>query len=195
MVHMPALLLGISYGLYEFFKKDNFNQRVFVAILLIATGSMFISSFRRGVKNIPIVSKNLKDDIYYGYTPDWQNYLKLSAWCADSLPDNSLIACRKAPMSFVYGKGKHFYPIYSVIARDPNSNQSNPDSALAIFKKNKVTHILLANLRIDPTKYTGDIINTVHNIAIPIAQKYPEKLRLVKTIGETEEASLYEIRY
>jgi len=98
-------------------------------------------------------------------------------------------------MSFVYGKGKHFFPIYSVIARDPKTNMSNPDSALAIFKRNKVTHILLANLRIDPKRFTGEYINTVHNIAVPIAQKYPEKLRHVKTIGETEETSLYEIKY
>jgi hypothetical protein len=195
LVHMPSFLLGIGYGLYEFFKKDNFNQRVFVAFLFLITGSMFISSFSRGIKNIPIVTKNLKGDIYYGYTPDWQNYLKISAWCADSLPQSSLIACRKAPMSFVYGKGKHFFPIYSVFAKDPQTNQSNPDSALAIFKRNKVTHVLLANLRIDPTKNTGEIINTLHNIVYPIAQKYPEKLRLVKTIGDSEEATLYEIKY
>ncbi len=195
LVHMPAFLLGIGYGLYEFFKKDNFNQRVFVAFLFLITGSLFISSFSRGIKNIPIVTKNLKGDIYYGYTPDWQNYLKISAWCADSLPQSSLIACRKAPMSFVYGKGKHFFPIYSVFAKDPQTNQSNPDSALAIFKRNKVTHVLLANLRIDPTKNTGEIINTLHNIVYPIAQKYPAKLRLVKTIGDSEEATLYEIKY
>jgi hypothetical protein len=195
LVHMPALLLGISYGLYELLKKDNFNQRLFVGLMLLIVGSMFISSFSRGVKNIPIVTKNLKGDIYYGYTPDWQNYLKISAWCADSLPETSLIACRKAPMSFVYGKGKHFFPVYSVFGRDPNTNQSNPDSALAIFKRNKVTHVLLASLRIDPTKNTGEIINTLHNIVYPIGQKYPEKLRLVKTIGETEEATLYEIKY
>jgi hypothetical protein len=95
----------------------------------------------------------------------------------------------------VYGKGKHFFPIYSVIGKDPVTNQSNPDTALAIFKRNKVTHFILANLRIDPARNTGDIINTVHNIVIPIAQKYPEKLRLVKRIGEDEVAELYEIRY
>jgi hypothetical protein len=195
MVHMPALLLGISFGFYKLLEKDNFNQRLFVALCLIVIGSMFISTSKRGIKNIPIVSKNLKGDIYYGYTPDLENYLRLSAWCADSLPENSNIACRKAPMSFVYGKGKHFFPIYSVIAKDPNTRQSNPDSALAIFKKNNVTHIMLASLRLDPSRNTGQFINTIHNIAIPIAQKYPEKLRLVKTIGMSEEASLYEIRY
>ena len=139
--------------------------------------------------------KNLKGDIYYGYTPDWQNYLKLSAYCKDSLPKSSYVAARKAPMSFVYAKGKHFYPIYSVIAKDPQTQQSNPDSALAIFKKNKVTHLLIASLRINPTKNTGDVINTLHNIAGPIMQKYPQKLVLVKEMGFSEQAYLYEIKY
>ncbi|MGZ3919053.1 MAG: hypothetical protein ACXVC7_02115 [Bacteroidia bacterium] len=98
-------------------------------------------------------------------------------------------------MSFVYARGRHFYPIYNVIAKDPATNQSNPDSALAIFRKNNVTHLLIASLRIDPSKNTGDIINTMHNIAAPIVQKYPAKLQLVKTIGDTEPEYLYEIKY
>lgn len=195
MVHMPAILMGISYGLYVFFSKSGFNQRIFVAVIGLVIVSMFFSSFRRAVNNVPIVSKNLKGDIYYGYTPDWSNYLQLSRFCADSLPPQSFVACRKAPMSFVYAKGKHFFPIYSVIAKDPETQQSNPDSALAIFQRNKVTHVLLASLRINPARNTGDIINTLHNIIAPIARKYPQKLRLVKEIGTTEPASLYEIRY
>jgi hypothetical protein len=196
MVHMPSILLGISFGLYRLMQKDNFNQFLFLLIPAVVTVSMFSSSVKKGTKNIPVVVRNLKGDIYYGYTPDWKNYLQLSAYCKDSLPPNSLVACRKAPMSFVYARGKHFFPIYSVITKDPTTQQSNPDSALAFFKKNKVTHILLASLRLNPKMNTGDIINTVHHIAAPIAEKYPEKLREVKVIGGTEEpAALYEIRY
>lgn len=195
MVHMPAILLGISYGIYRFLEKSEFNQRIFIVILLIVSGSMFISSAKRGVVNIPVVSKNLKGDIYYGYTPDWENYLRLSEWCADSLPKTSLVACRKAPMSFVYGKGKHFYPIYSVIARDTTTNQSNPDSALAIFKRNKVTHILIASIRLNPKVNTGEVINTIHFILAPISQKYPEKIVKVKQFGTSEPAELYELKY
>jgi len=195
MIHMPAILLGMFYGLYRLFEKDNSKQFILVALLAIITISMVVSTLRRGVKNIPIVSKNLKGDIYFGYTPDWRNYLELSAWCKDSLPENSYVGCRKAPMSFVYAKGKHFYPIYSVIARDPDTRQSNPDSALAIFKKNNVTHILIANLRVNPKMNTGDIINTVHHIVAPIMEKYPEKMILRKTMGEVEPAYLYEIKY
>lgn len=195
MVHMPALLLGIFYGLYRALQKNNFNQLILIVVLTIVSGSMLISSTKRGLANIPVVSKNLKGDIYYGYTPDWANYLRLSAWCADSLPASSLVACRKAPMSFVYGKGKHFYPIYSVIARDTATNQSNPDSALAIFRRNKVTHVLIASIRLNPKMNTGDVINTIHFILGPIMQKYPEKLRLVRRFGTDEIAELYEIRY
>jgi hypothetical protein len=195
MVHMPAILLGISYGLYRLLSKDNFNQRIFVGLLLLLVCSMFVSSFKRGMKNIPVVTKNLKGDIYYGYTPDWKNYLEASAWCGDSLPANSLVACRKAPMSFVYARGKHFYPIYSVIAKDTLTQQSNPDSALAIFKRNRVTHVLVASLRLNPTQNTGDIINTVHNIIYPVLKKYPDKLVQVKMFGESEPAAVFEIKY
>jgi hypothetical protein len=195
MVHMPSILLCISYGLYRLLEKDNFNQSIFVILIFLLTASMFISTFKRGVKNVPIVSKNLKGDIYYGYTDDWKNYLQASAWCRDSLPDTALVACRKAPMSFVYARGKHFFPIYSVVAKDSSTSMSNPDSALAFFKRNKVTHILLASLRLDPRRNTGDVINTVHYILIPIAQKYPEKVRQIKQFGYSEQAAIFELKY
>lgn len=55
---------------------------------------------------------------------------------------------------------------------------------------------MLASLRLNPKQNTGDIINTVHNIAIPIMNKYPDKMRLVKQIGgDFEPAALFEIKY
>ena len=96
-------------------------------------------------------------------------------------------------MSFVYGRGKKFFPIYSVIARDTATRQSDPDSALAYFKKNKVTHVILASLRANPNDPSMGIINTVHHIMIPIMRKYPEKLKLVHTEGAFEETEIYEI--
>lgn len=194
MVHMPVLLMGIFYGLYTFFSKSTFNQKIYVGISIVLVASLLLSSMKRAVNNIPIVTKNMKGDIYFGYTPDWQNYLKCSAWCADSLPKEALVACRKAPMSFVYGKGKKFFPIYSVIKKDTLTDQSNPDSALAYFNSQKVTHIMVASLRIDPSKNTGQIINTVHNIVQPIMQKYPDKLKLIHTEGNFEQCYLFEIK-
>ena len=196
MVHMASLLIGIFYGLYRLLEKDTFNQSLFVGLIIVLTTSLFVSSFKRGIKNIPIVKKNLQGDIYFGYTPDWQHYLQASAWVKNNLPDSALVACRKAPMSFVYS-GRHFFPIYSVIAKDSLTNQSNPDSALAYFKRNKVTHILLASLRVDPRRNTGQVINTVHNILYPIAMKYPEKVISVRQFGDevNEPSIIYALKY
>lgn len=193
LVCMPVMLLLIFYAFYHYTKNAGMGKLIYSAVVILVIGSVFLSSLKRALPNIPIVTKNLKGDKYFGYTPDWQNYLRCSEWCADSLKKETLVACRKAPMSFVYGKGKKFFPIYSVIKKDSLTQQSQPDSVLAFFKKEKVTHIMVASLRIDPTKNTGQIINTVHNIVQPIMEKYPNKLKLVHTEGMTEQCYLFEI--
>ncbi len=195
LVCMPILLILMLYAFYHFTKKPGIGQTIYSAICILIIGSLVISSFKRGFKNIPIVQKNLKGDKYYGYTPDWQNFLRCSEWCADSLAKEDLVVSRKAPMSFVYGKGKKFFPVYSVIKRDTATDQSNPDSALAYFQKNKVTHVMLGSLRLDPNNASAGFINTVHNIFAPIAQKYPQKLKLVHVEGIAEETSVYKISY
>lgn len=194
LVCMPVLLILILYGLYSFMNRG-IGPGIFLVIVFLITGSVFVSSFKRGFKNIHIVQKNLKGDKYFGYTPDWQNFLKCSEWCADSLNANSLVVSRKAPMSFVYGKGKKFFPVYSVIFKDTATNQSNPDSALAFLKRKNVTHVLLGSLRMNPNDPSNGVINTIHNILAPIAEKYPNKLKLVHTEGIIEESYVYEIVY
>jgi hypothetical protein len=179
LVCMPVILILVIYAIYEWSRKSEIGKPVLVLLLVLMTTSVCLSSFKRGFSNIPIVSKNLKGDKYYGYTPDWRNFLKCSEWCADSLPEQALVASRKAPMSFVYGRGKKFFPIYSVIRKDTATNQSNPDSALAFFKRNKVTHIMIGHLRMNPNDPNDGYINTIHNIVYPIAVRYPRKLKLV----------------
>lgn len=193
LICMPIMLILIYNLFFTSVKKSSMGQGIYVILVGIICASVIMSSFKRGTTNLPIVKKNLAGNIYYGYTPDWQNFLKCSEWCADSLPSNTLIASRKAPMSFVYGKGKKFFPIYSVITKDSLTNQSNPDSALAFFEAKGVTHIMLGSLRINPKENTGQIINTVHNIAQPIMEKYPNKLKLVHTEGLSEPTYLFEI--
>lgn len=194
LVCMPVMLLLIFNAFYTYTNNLSMGKLIYTAITVLVIGSVFLSSVKRGLPNIPIVQKNLKGDKYFGYTPDWQNYLRCSEWCADSLPKESLVACRKAPMSFVYGKGKKFFPIYSVIKKDSLTQQSHPDSALAFFASQKVTHIMVASLRINPAQNTGQIINTVHNIVQPIMEKYPDKLRLIHTEGSFEQCYLFEIK-
>lgn len=202
LVCMPAFLALIYYLLVQLWIKP-----VFKIIYILCFGFSFLFGvldlFSKTKTNIPIVLQNLKGNIYEGYTPDWQNFLRASTWCSDSLPKQALVASRKAPMSFVYGKGKRFFPIYSVICKDSTTNQSNPDSALAYFKKNKVTHVLLPHLRINPQFQGVGFINTVHNIIAPIALKYPQRLKLIhiegysdnENPGAYEECYVYAIEY
>lgn len=195
LINMPVLLILIFYAFYHFTNRPGLGPTIYTMIAGLMIATVAYKSFSKGFTNLPIVQKNLKGDKYYGYTPDWQNFLKCSEWCADSLSPESFVASRKAPMSFVYGKGKKFFPIYSVIKKDTATEQSNPDSALVFLKKNKVTHVMLASLRVDPNNAGAGFINTVHNIIAPIYRKYPQKLRLVHTEGAFEECGLYEILY
>jgi len=195
MVYVPLFLMTVFYGFYSYFNNSGAGGRIgYVAIATLIVGSSFLTILQKSVANYPVLKKNLQGDMYYGYTPDWENFLRLSAWCADSLPKGSYVASRKAPMSFVYAKGMPFYPVYSVPAVDSTTNLSNPDTVLAMFKENKVTHVLLGSLRRNPTKPDGYIVNTLHRMMQPIAQKYPEKIILIKQIGTTEPAYLYEIK-
>ena len=195
LVCMPVILIIMLYALYSFTQKPGIGQTIYMVITFLIIGSVCLSSLKRGFKNIPIIQKNIKGDKYFGYTPDWQNFLKCSEWCADSLPENTLVASRKAPMSFVYGKGKKFFPIYSVIKKDPITNESNPDSALVFLKQNGVTHVMLASLRANPNNPNMGIINTVHHIIVPIMTKYPEKFKWIHTEGTFETTELYQINY
>jgi hypothetical protein len=189
LVFMPLILIFIFAALFpKEPQKNPFNAFLILFFAFLLFSSTFISSLKASAKNLPIVRENIKGDLYYGYTEDWKNYLKLSRWCADSLPPDSYVAVRKAPMSFIYGKGKSFFPIYQ-------ADYTEPDSVLNYLKKNGVTHVILASLRRNPNKQDGYIINTIHRMIIPVAQKYPEKLTLIRQEGDSEPAYLYKLNY
>ena len=187
MIYVPFMLMIIFYGIYSAVKKSSVGQNVLLVCILIVTGSVFVSTIKRSGENSKSLRKNLKGDIYYGYTPDWVNYLRMSEWVGENLPDSAYVACRKAPISFIYANGKKFYPIYRVQA-------DQADSVLTLFRERKVTHVLLANLRRDPNKaFKGNIITTVHVMLKAVADKYPERLKLIHQEGQIEPAYLYEI--
>lgn len=194
VVYLPFISMILFFGFYLLWHQGNQNRKwlFIIPVGLILAGST-LASFKKAVSHFPVLVKNLNGDKYYGYTPDWENYLKLSEWCADNLPPEAVIAARKAPMSFVYGKGRKFFPVYSAVAINPNSNLSDPDSVLAYFKQNQVTHAIAASIRTNPYVNDGIIINTIQRMLIPVAQKYPGKLKLVRQMGEEEAAHLYEI--
>jgi hypothetical protein len=188
IIVMPFIFLLLFYGTYELVKRSSFVQGIFVifasVMLIITVGKSAIQA----KKNTTALKKNLSGDIYYGYTPDWENFLKMSKYCADSLPENAKVISRKPSMSFLYGDGKKFVGQYMVTSMDA-------DTVLMSWKKLDVQYVLLGNLRMNPKKNNGRVINTVQRMLGPVYQKYPQKVKLIKSIGTTEKSELYEIKY
>lgn len=189
MLYVPFILIIVLYGIHHTLRNSSSGvQAIFLYFIIAITLAGFISSTSKIKENVPILTKNLKGDNYFGYTRDWVNYLRMSEWCGVNLPDNSLVACRKGPMSFIYSGGKEFFPVYSVFSTDP-------DSVLAIFKRGKVSHVLLGSLRRNPAKADGSVINTLHRIVQPVMEKYPDKIKQVHQEGTIEPAYLFQINY
>lgn len=187
--YFPFFLLGLLSTLYYLIEqKREVLQLPFVFLIIILLFPNFSRSFSKARKNLPVLRKNLKGNIYYGYTPDWINYLKMVEWAAKNVPQNKIIACRKPSMAFIYSKGRKFYGIYRV-------NSENPDSLLNNLKKHKVEYVIMANLRRDPKRKTQYTINTVRRYLGYIQKKYPYAIRQVHKIGISEEAYLFYIDY
>ncbi|MDF2435971.1 MAG: hypothetical protein K0Q95_347 [Bacteroidota bacterium] len=188
IIAMPLIFLVLYFGAYELAKRSAATQTLLlifsVCMLLITVGKSTILA----KENTTALKKNLNGDIYYGYTPDWENFLKMSKYCADSLPDSAGVLSRKPNMSFIYGNGKKFIGQYWVTT-------TNADSVQMEWKAKKVEYIILPNIRMNPKKNNGRVINTIHRMLIPFYQKYPQKLKLVKTIGTTEKCELFKITY
>jgi len=188
IIVMPLIFLVSSSIVYEFAKRFNVTRKIFTIFLLlmffITTGKTLVAISQ----NIPFLKKNLEGDIYYGYNPDWQNFLKMSRYCADSLPPNAVVLSRKPSDSFIYARGKKFEGQYFVSARDA-------DSVLSEFKSRKIQYVILAEIRYNPKVNDGRFITTIHKMLEPIIIKYPEKIKIVKIIGDDERATLCEINY
>lgn len=192
LIFVPFMLFIAFSGLYylaDHFKKP-LLQFLFCAGISILMFLSLVPSVKKAKENLPVLKKNIHGDMYYGYTPDWANFLKMSEWCGRNLPDSAFIASRKPSMSFIYSNGKKFFPVFTVPT-------SNADSILLDLKQNNVTHAIVANLRKDKSKPadSSNVINTVHRFLKPVSEKYPQALRLVHKIGEKETSYLLEINY
>jgi hypothetical protein len=188
IIAMPLIFLVLYYGAYELAKRSSLAQSLLVVfssfMLLVTIGKSSVIA----KENTTALKKNLSGDIYYGYTPDWENFLKMSKYCADSLPDSAQVLSRKPGMSFIYGNGKKFVGQYWVTT-------VNPDSVQMEWKAKNIRYIILPSMRMNPKKNNGKIINTIHRMLVPFYNKYPHKVKLIKTIGTKEKCELFEITY
>lgn len=116
VVFIPMIILFLAFSIDELSKNKNLG--ILYPLLLFLFILVFFKSFGQSIKkaqtNDEILKKNISGNLYYGFTPDWINFLKMSEWVGKNLPDDVGVASRKPSMSFIYSKGKEFYGIYRI---------------------------------------------------------------------------------
>lgn len=187
--YMPYLFLALMYGLYLIGIKFKGFQVFAVSIFSLLLFISFYQTIQKSTDTVVALKKNIQGDLYYGFTPDWQNYLKISKWCADSLPKDAVILTRKPSMSFIYSGGREFVGVYKV------PEIYDGDSMIQWVQQLNGKYVILANIRANPERNDGQIVNTLNVIMNRIYMKHPDKFKLLKTIGETENAEVYEMLF
>jgi hypothetical protein len=121
VIYIPMLLLLLAWGVQQFSQRKGF---AFLAVLLpFFLVFIFFKTLGYSVQkmkvNQKVLAKNLSGNLYYGFTPDWQNYLLMSKWVGENIPDTAVVASRKPSMSFIYSNGRDFYGMYRFPSYEP----------------------------------------------------------------------------
>ncbi|MCG8411128.1 MAG: hypothetical protein MI739_07580 [Bacteroidales bacterium] len=187
IIYLPLILIYIFSGFYYLsFNKKLKSLQVILPILLLV---IFFTNLKVTTKKVKANDKYLTETLagnrFYGMTPDWINYIKMSEWAAKNITKDVKIACRKPSISFIYTERK-FYGIYRFSTQDA-------DALLKRLKDANVRYVIMASLRKYPNQKTQYTINTVQRYLYYIQAKYPHKIRLIHSIGRDEKAHLIEI--
>ncbi len=102
-------LFSAFYFLFSMRKTRGLQFLLPLAGLAVLGGTL-------GTTSTDVKAARKINGIYYGLTPDWINYLKMSEWAAEHVPPENNIGCRKPTISFIYGKGRKFYGIDRVFS-------------------------------------------------------------------------------
>ncbi|GHT42386.1 hypothetical protein AGMMS49965_13800 [Bacteroidia bacterium] len=118
MLYIPFIAIAVFYGIAELLKKPKAKglQWLYVGGVALLLLLNFAHTVGKAKQNLPVLRANIAGDTFYGFTPDWKNYFLMSQWAAKNVPQDVGIACRKAPMSFIYAHGRKFAGIYNVPA-------------------------------------------------------------------------------
>jgi hypothetical protein len=170
LIYVPFILILFSWGLSRLFPSGG-KMKIFALVtagLLVIIFFTSLSETSRKLKeNQKVLAKNLRGNLYYGFTPDWQNFLKMSEWVGKNLPESTVVVSRKPSMSFVYSKGKEFYPMYRFPTEDADS--------------------LVARL----TERTGPLVairqNDLYGKNIPLAQHLVTKPSMVAVVSQEDD--------
>ncbi|MDR0763184.1 MAG: hypothetical protein LBF01_01630 [Bacteroidales bacterium] len=125
MIYLPLIAIVVFYTFVQLL-KTKWLQWIYPVFIIIIIFMNIKTDIAKSSENIPILKKNLAGNRYYGFTPDWINYFKMSEWVAENIGKDTGVACRKGAMSFVYG-GRPFVGISGVptVVTDSALKESN----------------------------------------------------------------------
>jgi hypothetical protein len=104
VIYYPFILLFLLGGICYLFQIGKLRKGFLiypVAALLVCVGTLSITK-NRIERNLPVLQHNLMGDPLYGWTPDWQNFVRGSQWAVQHLEKDAVILSRKPSISKVY---------------------------------------------------------------------------------------------
>lgn len=191
IIFIPLLLLFLWQSLY-YLSKINVVYGNVILVVIVFLSAIQLRHLPQAIEDNRIEFVNQRNTFEVPhlerYTPDWQNYLLMSQWSEDNLPDSAKIGVRKVNTSKVISGGSDKFVGFGTSTREPGEIVYND------LKGREITHIMACNLRLNPAQAVeGQIIGTLYSYLRAIYNYDPTKLRVVHRIGDTEPCTLYEI--
>jgi len=121
IIYIPMMLLLLAWGIQQLAGRKGYGLLylllpAFLVLIFFKTLGYSIDKMKANRK---VLAKNISGDLYYGFTPDWQNFLRMSEWVGNNIPDSAVVASRKPSMSFIYSNGREFFGIYRFPSEAP----------------------------------------------------------------------------
>jgi len=159
---------GIRFA-FSLFKKENLNKLgIFagsIALYLILMSNLSGTSY--------IIEKAHRGAVY----PIAEaNYIECARWAEENLPPDAIVTSRKEAFFYIFSGLRGFKHTTSYMRYSKEWEAER----LETFKKNNTSYLIL------------DTFNstTIRNI-VPIIRNHPEKLKLIKRIGEENKGACY----
>lgn len=183
VVYLPLLLAFALNGLHDLLSALSPKIARGAIYTFVALASISTLATNLHAMTPSTLAANLRGDQYAGLTPDWENYLRASAWAGKNLPDSAIIAARKPNNARIYAK-RPFLGIFKLVAQ-------HRDSVWQYFRSHHVDYILIGHLRINPQIRTDRFINSMHYNLQRLLEVNPACLRIVHKEGHSEPAYLF----
>ncbi|MDR2469339.1 MAG: hypothetical protein LBD27_02515, partial [Tannerella sp.] len=104
MIYYPFILIFLLGGICCLLRLEKLRKFFFlypIIVMILCVGTLIISK-NRIERNLPILQENILGNPFYGWTPDWQNFVLGSQWAVQNLEKDAVIVSRKGNISKIY---------------------------------------------------------------------------------------------